>query len=140
VDITNPQTWNRYAYVANNPLNAIDPLGLILCGTHESDPWCNGGGQGAGGGVTMAELHNTPWMGCLYRGRCLGSGSEAMASGFARQISPIVLLMQIIRLTETSGCLIRTVNLQAVGSKCLSDQRLTLCSVAKIATLRPSHA
>jgi RHS repeat-associated protein len=28
VDITNPQTWNRYAYVANNPLNAVDPLGL----------------------------------------------------------------------------------------------------------------
>jgi len=28
VDITNPQTWNRYAYVANNPLNGIDPLGL----------------------------------------------------------------------------------------------------------------
>ena len=28
VDITNPQTWNRYAYVGNNPLNTIDPLGL----------------------------------------------------------------------------------------------------------------
>ncbi len=50
VDITNPQTWNRYAYVGNNPLNNVDPLGLILCGTHENDPWCNGGGQGAGGG------------------------------------------------------------------------------------------
>jgi RHS repeat-associated protein len=28
VDITNPQTWNRYAYVMNNPLGYIDPLGL----------------------------------------------------------------------------------------------------------------
>ena len=27
VDITNPQTWNRYAYVGNNPLGNIDPLG-----------------------------------------------------------------------------------------------------------------
>jgi RHS repeat-associated protein len=30
VDITNPQTWNRYAYLANNPLNATDPLGLYI--------------------------------------------------------------------------------------------------------------
>lgn len=28
VDPTNPQTWNRYAYVANSPLTATDPLGL----------------------------------------------------------------------------------------------------------------
>ncbi|MFY9682135.1 MAG: RHS repeat-associated core domain-containing protein, partial [Candidatus Sulfotelmatobacter sp.] len=28
VDPSNPQTWNRYAYVLNNPLRAVDPLGL----------------------------------------------------------------------------------------------------------------
>src|ERR1035438_6329541 len=27
VDITNPQSWNRYAYVMNNPLSNIDPKG-----------------------------------------------------------------------------------------------------------------
>ena len=27
VDPANPQTWNRYAYVMNSPLNLIDPLG-----------------------------------------------------------------------------------------------------------------
>jgi RHS repeat-associated protein len=38
VDITNPQTWNRYAYVANNPLDAIDPLGLVPpCTTNPND-------------------------------------------------------------------------------------------------------
>ncbi len=29
VNLAAPQTWNRYAYVGNGPLNAIDPLGLV---------------------------------------------------------------------------------------------------------------
>ena len=29
VDITNPQTWNRYAYVTNDPCDQVDPLGLF---------------------------------------------------------------------------------------------------------------
>jgi|KBSMisStaDraftv2_1062788.scaffolds.fasta_scaffold06930_5 RHS repeat-associated protein len=28
VDPSNPQTWNRYAYVENDPLGTVDPLGL----------------------------------------------------------------------------------------------------------------
>lgn len=54
VDITNPQTWNRYAYVANNPLRNVDPLGLHLdCGgsaANSDDPFCNGDNAGGGGG------------------------------------------------------------------------------------------
>ena len=41
-DPTNPQSWNRYAYVTNNPLNATDPLGLETC--PECGPDFGGGG------------------------------------------------------------------------------------------------
>jgi len=46
VDPSNPQSWNRYAYVANNPLSFVDPLGLILrsivcpAGTQNVDGTC----------------------------------------------------------------------------------------------------
>jgi len=31
VSTSDPQTWNRYAYVANNPCSLVDPLGLDTC-------------------------------------------------------------------------------------------------------------
>ena len=41
VDLTNPQTWNRYAYVTNNPVSMTAPNGL--------DPGDDGGGGMSGG-------------------------------------------------------------------------------------------
>jgi RHS repeat-associated protein len=63
-DLTNPQSWNGYSYVWNNPLNAVDPTGMDIwfpgpCEDPE-DPECGGGlppclffdcgGGGNGGG------------------------------------------------------------------------------------------
>ena len=40
-DPTNPQSWNRYAYVMNNPLSNIDPLGLQDCTMDGVDATCD---------------------------------------------------------------------------------------------------
>ncbi len=57
VDPSNPQSWNRYVYVLNNPLNAFDPDGLdcvylndngdvaeqVDHETNQDECWANGG-------------------------------------------------------------------------------------------------
>ncbi len=41
-DITNPQSWNAYAYVTNNPLGNVDPTGtcdVLVNGVSQSPGW-----------------------------------------------------------------------------------------------------
>jgi hypothetical protein len=49
--LTNPQTWNRYAYVNNNPLRLVDSLGLDVdfCGTRDAS--CGVGSIDGGGSL-----------------------------------------------------------------------------------------
>ena len=44
-DATKPQSWNRYAYVMNAPIDSIDPLGLLRKETEIGDP-CGAIGDG----------------------------------------------------------------------------------------------
>jgi len=45
VDVANPQTWNRYGYAANSPLNARDFLGLESCDFSGDECPCDGEGE-----------------------------------------------------------------------------------------------
>jgi RHS repeat-associated protein len=50
VDPADPQTWNRYTYVDNNPLALVDPTGMFF------GPPGSGGGAGGNGGGQVIQL------------------------------------------------------------------------------------
>jgi RHS repeat-associated protein len=59
VDETDPQTWDRYSYTRNSPLNEVDPLGLthylVAC---QQNPGDRQGGLGYYGDVTYNANNN----------------------------------------------------------------------------------
>jgi RHS repeat-associated protein len=75
----NPQSWNRYAYVQNDPADFSDPSGLVTYGSEcrvdgiyvpcSSVYAIDGGSPGGGGGWNPCSYGNmlgpVPWPGCL---------------------------------------------------------------------------
>jgi hypothetical protein len=68
ISIANPQSFNRYAHVGNDPVNLVDPTGLfciywetventakmMTITAHEECFLEGGGGDGGGGGVDLS--------------------------------------------------------------------------------------
>jgi RHS repeat-associated protein len=75
-DPTNPQTWNRYAYVGNSPLSHVDPLGL----TPRPPPGGYGGLQGG------CELDGVP-VSCGFAGGEASAGGAIACGGLCDPIS-----------------------------------------------------
>lgn len=83
VDPTTPQTWNRYAYVANNPLSFVDPSGL-----NRGFPGQCQEGQGLcpdeGAGADADSINNgSPFDFCDAMGNCSGNTFEQQAAGLS---------------------------------------------------------
>jgi RHS repeat-associated protein len=92
VDPTNPQSWNRYAYVLNNPLANVDPLGLCAPNDYTCDtgsgPINNGGNSGDcsvdGAAVSCSSLS---WNSGIYL-LCPNNSCDRAAGGRDSNATP----------------------------------------------------
>jgi hypothetical protein len=59
-NLSNPQSLNRYAYVTNDAINKVDPLGLFAEEEYEYEEDYFDGGGGGGGGWFCSGCTDTP--------------------------------------------------------------------------------
>jgi RHS repeat-associated protein len=87
VDLTNPQSWNRYAYVTNNPVSHIDPTGLVTINPSWYMGFSNGwawemvGALLQGGGAVQCPNNNCG-IGTSTPYQCVGSACGYMSNQY----------------------------------------------------------
>jgi RHS repeat-associated protein len=97
--IGDPQSLNRYGYVGNNPVNAVDPLGLVIemapCGVHPdgSPQWfCPSEGDG-GVGLSSGILQ---MVFCFYANCGTGGGGPSGDTGGSAQGDPLTASQKVL--------------------------------------------
>jgi hypothetical protein len=87
--IGTPESLNRYAYTMNDPINRIDPSGLVsLVGGCSGDDWCSGAIDLAGGGFGDDPGRDTcpkDAPGCFNNGP-EGGGGGGSKDGAAKRV------------------------------------------------------
>jgi RHS repeat-associated protein len=106
VQINNPQSWNRYAYVLNNPLASTDPQGLRHCMLADVGPVsneCMGNGLIPPGTTTSDVVDSSP-TDPIYFSICLDpagcdSGQVAQSSDSSLDLIQLITLGVYVQLT-----------------------------------------
>jgi RHS repeat-associated protein len=80
VDITDPQTWNRYAYVRNTPTGLTDPDGLCIIDGVEYDEPCFST-TGTAGGAPPWLTDDPGWLCKWFQGLCSSGGGGGSTGG-----------------------------------------------------------
>jgi len=84
-DVSGPQTYNRYAYVLNDPANSVDPSGLFCSPNGCPDPCdgdnsCNDPGSPGGGGGSPGGGGNNGGNSCSSDPYCSGGPCTGVAA------------------------------------------------------------
>jgi RHS repeat-associated protein len=84
VNVANPQTWNRYAYVANGPLNSVDSFGLLnndvySAGQFDNSCSINGSPASCAGVLALAGMGGD--LGFICVGNCEAFNNGALRIG-----------------------------------------------------------
>jgi RHS repeat-associated protein len=102
VDPSNPQTWNRYAYVTNNPLSFVDPSGecsAVIGGITQTPNTPNVAGQSAFAS-SVGAVSGYPYSG----GSKLGGIADVMSQGiFGGNQNTNVSIAAIMSAAQTPG-------------------------------------
>ena len=125
-DVINPQTFNRYVYVGNNPLNITDPTGEIWGVKNGIVNWYADGDVMAAAGATEYTL--------LYAFRLDGTGQMVALNPYANAVANVASAAAWLSTEIAWGA---TAELLAAGAAALAGVPVAVAAIALADALDP---